>query len=115
MAPVSFHFVALNENTSEASLVSAIQALPTSEKPYYVGKCHHWIHGPELSSTSLTWNGDIARKWDYFMFRKSSSPESLELPDGLSELVMDVWTINGEVDDSQLDGYTEIRYVNQRV
>lgn len=110
MAPVLLHLISLNAGSTEESFLDALRKVLEPERPFYVGKCHHWIHAPHLSTAALIGTGNTVQKWDYLIIHKTLSPDELRLPDGLASLVEKTWSINGTAADTQLGEYDQIQH-----
>ena len=110
MAPTTFTLVVLKDDATETSFIPKVKELPPSDRPLYVGNCHHWIHSPHLSVEALTGSGTMMKRWDYLLINKASNASSLAFPNGLLPLVERKWSITAEVDDDAwLENYTQAR------
>lgn len=104
MAPFTHHLVSLSKDVNSRSFIAALRGLPVSEKPLWVGQCHHWIHDPRLSVDALTGSGSELKKWDYLIFTKAINIGSSDLPSEINKLLSDKWSITAEVGDDYVDG-----------
>lgn len=99
MAPVTFHLISVSD---EASFKDTIRSLPSSERPFYIGHCEHWMHSPKTSLDALTGPGTEMHKWDYLIIANSSSNNPLDLPTYLHSQTTSHWSIAAPVDDTSL-------------
>lgn len=98
MAPTTFHLLTVKDADA---FITALGSLPRTNRPLYVGRCHHWIHEPrDLSTAAL-----LGTKWEYHIIHHTSSPDSLALPPGMEEHVTAKWSIAGETPESILETY----------
>ena len=109
MAPTTFSLIALNNSSTGDSFLQIIRALPTSERPVYLGKARHWIHSPKLSSEALTGRGTVMQRWDFLMVNRASPSDFLAISDKLSPFVGQQWSIVKDVNDDQLDHYDDAK------
>lgn len=110
MAPITYHLVSLPQEAGEAQangFLDALRVLPESDKPLWLGRCHHWIHEPYLSVDALTGTSTSLKKWDYLLVSKSNASGSLDLPSGIDALLSEKWSISLEVTDDLIDGLTD--------
>lgn len=109
MAPALFHLITLKASINEGMFLDAVRSLPASDRPVYLGQTRHWIHSPHLSTEALTGRGDMMQRWDYLMVNKAVTPKQLAIPDALSSLVDQQWSISKDVPDEQLDEYQQAK------
>ena len=109
MTITNFHLTALKSTCGEADLLVALRTLSKVNRPLYVGRCHHWIHAPHLSTDALTSASNRMHRWDYLIVHEASIQETLALPGGtsgpLAGLIERKWSITGNVDEGMLSGY----------
>ncbi|TKA74548.1 hypothetical protein B0A55_04439 [Friedmanniomyces simplex] len=103
MAPVTFHLIAAHQ---PKDFLSALQDLPPSSRPLYVGEVHHWMHAPTtLSTVALLGSGATVAQWHYLLIHPTSSPHSLSLPTGLAPHVQEKWSLTSGISDDLLAHY----------
>lgn len=111
MAPVTFHLVSVADGHT---FVDAIRNA-VSEKPYYVGRCQHWIHSPKTSLDGLTGKDSTMQRWDYLIIADAVSENHLALPAYLEGKVTAHWSVSAPVDDSQLATLAEANGDRQEI
>lgn len=99
MPPVAFHLLIVPD---EAKLLSHIKTSDQTEQPLYLGRCHHWMHSPKLSTAALTGEGPDMLHWTHLLVSNASTANPLSLPQALSDYVQTKWTIVAPVEDSWL-------------
>lgn len=104
MAPVTFHLFKVN---NDSNFLAAVQDLSPSERPIYLGKTHHWVHAPNLSTKALTGDGQEILKWDYLFIGPASNYESFAVRAGLKSHITRVWSLTTDCVDEALNTYSE--------
>lgn len=105
MPALSFHLLT---TTDSQAFLNSLRSLPKDRRPLYVGKAHHWIHEPELSTAALTGSGPALKGWDYLIVAPSAGADGLSLPSGINTgVVENKWSITAPVDDAWITGHKE--------
>jgi len=104
MAPISFHLVSVPDDNA---FLDSVRSAPASEKPYYLGRCQHWVHSPKTSLDALTGTGPEMQRWDYLLIANVVSSDHLAVPQYLEGKITNHWSISAPVDDAQLSTLSE--------
>ncbi|CAL5866297.1 uncharacterized protein PFLUO_LOCUS504 [Penicillium psychrofluorescens] len=93
MAVTTFHLISFARPTEPEVLASKIRNLNPHSQPTWVGKVHHWLLEPHLSTDALTGTGKIMTKWDYLLVGPKDVPDQLGLE------IASSWSITANVAD----------------
>lgn len=104
MAPITFHLVSVPDDNA---FLDSARSAPASEKPYYLGRCQHWVHSPKTSLDALTGTGPEMQRWDYLLIANVVSSDHLAVPQYLEGKITNHWSISAPVDDAQLSTLSE--------
>ncbi|KAK4507056.1 hypothetical protein PRZ48_000790 [Zasmidium cellare] len=100
MAPSTFALISLGSHGVD-SLLASLKSPPIKDQLLWVGKCHHWVHQPHLSSAALNGTGPLLQKWDYLIVTK------LLNQDAFATLAEKTWSVTAEVSDDLIASLPE--------
>lgn len=101
MAPTTFTLVSLG-SYSDRSLLDELKASPLKDQLLWLGKCHHWIHQPRLSTAALNGTGARIQQWDFLIVTRTPKQPALS-----TSTVDKTWSVTAEVPDDNLASFTK--------